>query len=472
MAERVGSAQLIAGKYRLLSLLGRGGMGSVWRAHDIDLDAPVAVKLLEPGIALSSEGLARFHREAEAAAAIRSPHVVQIFARGIDEASGSPFIAMELLDGESLAERLKRTGRLDPGQTAWVLTHVARALARAHEAGIVHRDLKPDNVFLVRNDDEELAKVLDFGIAKFDKHPGDSGTRTGAVMGTPYYMSPEQIRGSKEVDFRTDIWALGVIACECLTGQRPFAAESHGELALKICVEPLPLPRELGDCPPNFDAWFQRTVARDPSQRFGSVREAAGELRRALGVVDAPGALESPGDRPLRNEAATVSTSPFTQTAKAPPDGVESRFRFGSWWVAAGVVAALGITVALWNARSVSVSTPSVPSAPTSRDTPAQALAKPTRRAASPAVPTEAAVPATTSAPNMAPSAVPPQERVRSSKRWTPAVRQPVRPEAHHELLADAMVTRPIPSAAPTPTADPREPSTASAIGRALDSRE
>src|SRR6185503_11783841 len=144
---------------------------------------------------------------------------------------------------------------------------IARALSRAHEAGIVHRDLKPDNVFLVRNEDEEIAKVLDFGIAKSaaNRLDKDAGTRTGAVMGTPYYMSPEQISGSKAVDSRADLWALGVIACECLTGRRPFEADSVGGLALKICTEPLPRPSALAPTPAGFDAWFERAASRDPA---------------------------------------------------------------------------------------------------------------------------------------------------------------------------------------------------------------
>jgi serine/threonine-protein kinase len=274
---------VLAGKYRIEGLLGRGGMGSVWRALHLGLHAPVAVKLLDLATFLGgAEALNRFHREARAAAAIRSPHVVQILDHGVDEALGAPFIVMELMQGESLAQRLARTVRISPAEVARVFTHVARALSRAHEAGIVHRDLKPDNVFLVSNDDEEVAKVLDFGIAKAQANgmTTDSATRTGAVMGTAYYMSPEQISGSRNVDFRTDIWAYGVMACECVTGRRPFDAETIGGLTLRICVEPLPIPSRLGTVPLGFDAWFARAVNRDPLQRFSSAREAAEALRQ------------------------------------------------------------------------------------------------------------------------------------------------------------------------------------------------
>src|SRR3954470_13471312 len=247
---------VLAEKYRLESLIGRGGMGSVWRAEHLGLNAPVAVKLLNlVQFEGASDALARFHREARSAAAIRSPHVVQILDHGVDATFGVPFIVMELMEGESLANRLTRCGRIAPAEVGKVFAHVARALSRAHEAGIVHRDLKPDNVFLVLNEDEEVAKVLDFGIAKAQAHAlgSDSNTRTGAIMGTAYYMSPEQISGTKNVDFRTDLWAMGVMACECLTGRRPFEAETIGGITLKICIEPIPLPSSFAAVPAGFD---------------------------------------------------------------------------------------------------------------------------------------------------------------------------------------------------------------------------
>jgi len=262
----------LAGKYRLSSLLGQGGMGSVWRAQHLELDAPVAIKLMDPSIATTPEMLARFQHEARAAAALRSPHVVQILDYGIDGSSRMPFIVMELLDGESLAKRLARVGRLSPADTARLLTEMARALGRAHEAGIVHRDLKPDNVFFVRNGDEEVVKVLDFGIAKSQALGVGFETRTGAMMGTPFYMSPEQISGSKAVDARSDLWSLAVIAFECLTGVRPFSADTIGGLVLKICAEPLPRPSSCGPVPAGFDEWFAQASARDPAERFPTAK--------------------------------------------------------------------------------------------------------------------------------------------------------------------------------------------------------
>jgi serine/threonine-protein kinase len=370
-------------------------MGAVWRAHDLDLKAPVAVKLLDPLIAASTEGLGRFHREAEAAATLRSPHVVQIMARGVDEATHQPYIVMELMEGESLATRLERLGTLTPAQTARILTQVARALGRAHDAGIVHRDLKPDNIFLVPNDDDEVAKVLDFGIAKSDRHRlgGGTDTRTGAVMGTPYYMSPEQISSSKGVDFRADLWAFGVIACECLTGRRPFEDETYGGLAVKICALPIPRASSVGAVPPAFDAWFARAVERDPQARFASAREAADELRRVCGeaVTSSPPVADAP--KPL-GLAHPISTAALSRTAHGEAANRPSPIG----WVLGGgallVAAAAG--VAFWLSRpdalpepaaSISAAaSPSVvsPAPPAPPPAPPPALAVPQVTAAAP----------------------------------------------------------------------------------------
>ncbi len=275
-------------RYRLIDQLGQGGMGSVWRALDLTLKNEVAIKLIDPAIAESPEILERFQREALAAAELRSTHIVQVIDYGVDE--GTPFIAMELLEGESLAGRLDRLRLLTLEDTTKILSQVARALARAHEKGTVHRDLKPDNIFIVREGDEEVTKVLDFGIAKkLDalRLGSSTKTRTGALLGTPYYMSPEQALGRTNIDHRTDIWSMGVIAYECLTGIRPFESESVGALLMSICHEPLPTPSSVAAVNPAFDAWFARAAAREPSTRFQSAVEAATALR-AIGNAQAP----------------------------------------------------------------------------------------------------------------------------------------------------------------------------------------
>ncbi|HWP08296.1 MAG TPA: serine/threonine-protein kinase, partial [Polyangiaceae bacterium] len=273
--------RVLAGRYRLEVRLGQGGMGAIWRAEHLVLQAPVAVKLIDREAVPDEDTLARFLREAKSAAALRSPHVVQIIDYGVE--GPIPFMVMELLEGENLAQRLKRMRRLSRQDTARVLTHVGRAVGRAHEAGIVHRDLKPENVFLVKNEDDEIAKVLDFGVAKVERAalegPEGTRTRTGSILGTPYYMSPEQAQGNKTVDSRSDLWSLGVIAFECLTGKRPFYSDGLGDLVLTICVRDLPVPSDVAPVPLGFDAWFAKACARDPENRFQTARELTDALR-------------------------------------------------------------------------------------------------------------------------------------------------------------------------------------------------
>jgi serine/threonine-protein kinase len=299
---------VLSGRYRLLSRLGAGGMGSVWRARDLTLDADVAVKLMGAEFVGSGEAVARFRREARAAAAIRSGHVVQILDYGVD--GDTPFIAMELLRGESLAERLARTGPLSAVAVSHLLGHVARALTLAHEHGIVHRDLKPDNIFIVREGDEDVAKVLDFGVARRREGLGDSSglqTRAGAILGTPFYMSPEQ-SGGEPVDELSDIWAFGVIACECLTGSRPFVGDTLGALFRAVCIADIPTPSSLGAVPEGFDAWFARAAAREKSVRYKTVRQAAADLKEVCArpvVARSQASLPQPQPQPQPSPQST-----------------------------------------------------------------------------------------------------------------------------------------------------------------------
>jgi len=275
---------LLAARFRLLNRLGRGGMGSVWRADDLTLGSQVAIKLIDPSIAKSPEAAARFKREAQSAASLRGINVVQILDYGVDK--DVPFIAMELLEGESLAARLERVHTFTLRETAHILAQVANALSRAHQQGIVHRDLKPDNIFLARDGNVEITKVLDFGVAKrlgdLSKFSGVI-TNAGAMLGTPYYMSPEQALGQPNVDHRTDIWSFGIIAYECVTGVRPFEKDTLGALIMAICKDPLPFASERAPLPPEFDAWFACVAARDPDRRFSSLGNAMAALRIICG---------------------------------------------------------------------------------------------------------------------------------------------------------------------------------------------
>jgi hypothetical protein len=284
---------VVAGRFRLNRLIGQGGMGSVWQATHLGLDIPCAVKFIEGEMARVPEMQMRFEREAKAAAQLRSPHVVQILDHGVFE--GTPYIAMELLDGEDLGKRYGTMGRMPPAQLHNFMGQVCRALSKAHSLGIVHRDLKPDNIFLVRDDDREIAKVLDFGIAKTSSQElGGSNTKTGAMLGTPYYMSPEQAQGTRALDFRSDLWSLAVITFQGLTGRLPFESEALGDLLMKIMVMELPMPSQLGCTLPGADGWWRKAAARDPAQRFQSAKEFADSLALVCGVSQLSGVHDRP----------------------------------------------------------------------------------------------------------------------------------------------------------------------------------
>ncbi len=310
---------VVAERFRLVRMLGEGGMGSVWFAHHIGLDIPCAVKFIHAEVASLPEIRARFEREAKAAAQLRSPNVVQVLDYGVSD--GIPYIAMEFLEGEDLAHRVKRLQRLPPHEVASVISQVARALVKAHAAGLVHRDLKPENIFLVRDDDREIAKVLDFGIAKSQAPVmGDNATKTGSLLGTPHYMSPEQAQGTKAVDFRSDLWALAVIAYRCVTGRLPFESEALGDLLVQIIVNPVPVPSQVcPGVPRTFDAWWSRAAARDPAQRFQSAKELADSLAVALGISSQLGGPTS--GQPYHAPGPTVVATPPSAAFHTPQPG-------------------------------------------------------------------------------------------------------------------------------------------------------
>ncbi len=267
-------------------------MGSVWEGVHATLGTRVACKFIEAEFANSGEARDRFENEARAAAALRSKHVVDVYDHGV-MADGRPYIVMEFLEGEPLDARLERQGRLSVAETADILRQVARALAKAHAVGVVHRDLKPENVFLVWDDEDQadVAKVVDFGIAKFtdDSMGISSQTRTGSVLGTPYYMSPEQARGLRSLDARSDLWSLGVIAYQSLTGRLPFTGEAVGDLLVTICTQdPAPPCSVEPSLPPDVDAWMAKALCRDPEGRFDSAKAMAQALLQIAGNPRAP----------------------------------------------------------------------------------------------------------------------------------------------------------------------------------------
>lgn len=286
------SGETLAERYRLITPVGRGAMGAVWRARDLAGRRDVAVKLID-GRRDGTNRAARFLREGRAMARLHSPHVVGILDHGRclhpTEEGEIAFLVMELLEGESLARRLDRADRLDATTTLRIINHVGRGISLAHARGIVHRDLKPANIFL-SGPPPITAKVLDFGLAKpWAPLPADAALHTavGKPLGTPYYMSPEQCRGLPNVDHRSDLWALGVITYECLCGRKPFDARTIPELFERIAgANPAP-PSTQSSVPDDLDQWMRRALAPDVQRRFQSASEMVRELRDVLGVEDA-----------------------------------------------------------------------------------------------------------------------------------------------------------------------------------------
>lgn len=268
-------------KYRIVKLLGEGGMGAVYEGENVRIHRRVAIKILHSNVASSEDAVQRFEREAQAAGRIGSEHIVEVLDLG-DLPSGDRYMVMEYLDGESLSDRISSTGQMSPQTTASIIIDMLEGLKAAHSAGIIHRDLKPDNVFLLtnKNGKKDFVKIVDFGISKFSSLGGEfSMTRTGAVMGTPYYLSPEQAKGERQLDARADLYAVGVILYEAVAGRVPFDGETFNELLFKIVLEPIPpLSTYVPNIDPHFAAIVEKAMARDPALRF----QTAEEMKLAL----------------------------------------------------------------------------------------------------------------------------------------------------------------------------------------------
>jgi serine/threonine protein kinase len=276
---------LIAGRYRLDQHLGEGGMGTVWSATHAVTRRCVAMKFLRTAIQHRKDVRQRFLREAQAASALRHPNVVEVLDV-FDLEDGSPVMVMELLEGETLGQKLSRDERLSSEETAAIMLPVISAVGAAHAVGVVHRDLKPDNIFLSPNDQGVLVKVLDFGIAKLSaEYYVDQGqsalvTEAGSLLGTPCYMAPEQI-SNKDVDHRADIWSLGVILYECLSGTRPVEGENMAEVVVRLLNEAItPLDRLAPELPHGLTALVQQMLSRDAKRRPQDLSEVHTNLSR------------------------------------------------------------------------------------------------------------------------------------------------------------------------------------------------
>jgi serine/threonine protein kinase len=311
------AGHVIDGKYRLVRLIGTGGMGSVYEGENVLIRRRVAIKILHAASTGNTDAIRRFEREAQAAGEIGNDHILEVLDLG-SLPTGDRYMVMEYLDGETLAVRIERYGRLTPAQVAPIARQFLTALASAHAAGIIHRDLKPENIFILRAKAgrADYVKLIDFGISKFSR-PFAEGehrmTRADAVLGTPCYMSPEQARGARETDVRSDIYSCGVILYESVTGRLPFEGESFNDLMFKIALSDAPSPLTfVPSLDPEFAWLINHAIARDPERRFASAQEFAEALddwMRKNSLTETL-ALPAPSDAfPVRAQTQASKTS-------------------------------------------------------------------------------------------------------------------------------------------------------------------
>lgn len=282
MCEGFEPGDVVGDRYRVVRRIGIGGMGAVYEARHVETQRAVAIKVLLPHLTEDERLAFRFGQEARISASIGHRGIVEVYDLGIDERRGEMFIVMELLEGIELESRLEREGALPVDEVIRIGVELADAVAAAHEHGFVHRDLKPQNVFLANTDQGlEIIKVLDFGLAKLLDGQGDDTclTRTGEFFGTPLFMSPEQLRNAKDIDGRTDVYSIGVILYQALTGVHPFDAVNLTMLILKVATtSPKPLGELRPEIPHEVSQVVERAMSKERDQRF----QSAAELRDAL----------------------------------------------------------------------------------------------------------------------------------------------------------------------------------------------
>jgi serine/threonine-protein kinase len=415
---------MVTSQLRLVKPLATGGMGTLWVADHLALDRQVAVKFISAALD-PPEALERFRREATATARIKSPHVVQVHDYG-SMSDGTPYLALELLDGESLAARIDGDGPLPLRDAAEVVLQLGRALAAAHKVGIVHRDIKPDNVFLVPNEDSVFVKILDFGVAKTEAAAAGARavTSAGATIGSPGYMSPEQMVDASRVDHRADLWALAVCAYEMLTAQLPFAADTHDGLVVAVTSGRFRAPSDLcEDATAEVDAWFERAFAKNPATRFESAREMALAFAALVPEIDDEfsDAAVAPEPPPSVVDRTEGSPSPPTSVRRVPFRDLSRRRPKRPGWLVPAAVAAVGLgAAAVWSRTGQ----PEVVEPP--RAAPTAATVAPVTTAAATAAPTAVTSPGPVPSGYEVPTPGPRASPLEVAAAWRDLVENPI----------------------------------------------